>query len=244
MTRRLRFDTAYEQARQYLQVQQRRRRALYKARVHGPTHTERLLVFLLNPSTSRGLSAKLHSFWCGLYKFKKANSEMTEKICEMETDKRLIVHYYRMDPCRSPPSGFVPPTHTPPTPMNPQNEIPSNPPTENCHPFSSEAHLSCPRTVGLFAVSVSITISKDHHISPLKCHQFRKPKLLRPLRPWRQTPFWIAHMIPPSFLILVFPKPLTAQIVPWKLLFPPRCFPQTHLRQRKQSFRFTDLVPF
>ena len=114
---------------------------------------------------------------------------MIEKACEIETDKRLIIHYYRMDPCRSPPSGFVPPTHTPPTPANPQNDMPSNLSTENCHLFSSEAHLSCPPTVGPVPVSGLVTISKDHHISPLKCHQFPTPTLLRPLRRWKKTPF-------------------------------------------------------
>ena len=48
---RLRFHTAFEQARQYLKGQQKRQHALYNAKVHGPTYTEGQLMFLQIPST-------------------------------------------------------------------------------------------------------------------------------------------------------------------------------------------------
>ena len=65
---RFRFQTAYEQARQYLTGQQKRQHALHNAQVHGPTLTEGQLILLHNPATPQGLSPKLHSFWRGQYK--------------------------------------------------------------------------------------------------------------------------------------------------------------------------------
>ena len=75
---RLRFHTAYEQARQYLKGQQKRQHALYYAKVHGPKYTEGQMVFLHNPSTPQGLSPKLQSFWRGPYKITQVISEMTK----------------------------------------------------------------------------------------------------------------------------------------------------------------------
>ena len=123
---RLRFHTAYEHAGQYLKGQQKRQHALYNAKVHGPTYTEGQLINLHNPSTPQGLSPKLHSFWRGPYKITQVISEMTYEICEIGTNKELIVHYDRMKPCRSPRGGFVPPANTPSAPMQPPNEPPSN----------------------------------------------------------------------------------------------------------------------
>ena len=85
---RLRFHTAYEQSRQYLNGQQKRQHALYNAKVHSPTYTEGQLVFLHIPTTPQGLSPKLHSFWRGPYKITQVISE----IREIETNKELIVH--------------------------------------------------------------------------------------------------------------------------------------------------------
>ena len=59
---RLRFHTAYEQARQYLKGQQKRQHALCNAKVHGHIYTEGQLIFLHKPLTPQGLSPKLHSF--------------------------------------------------------------------------------------------------------------------------------------------------------------------------------------
>ena len=74
---RLRFHTAYEQARQYLKGQEKRQHAFYNAKVHGPTYTEGQMVFLHNPSTPERLSPKHHSFWRGPYKITEVISEMT-----------------------------------------------------------------------------------------------------------------------------------------------------------------------
>ena len=120
---RLQFHTAYEQARQYLKGQQKHQHALYNAKVHSPKYTEGQMVFRYDHWTPQGLSPKLHSFWRGLYKITQVISEMTYKICEIETNKELIVHSDSMKPCRSPPGGFVPPTSTPPALMQTPNEI-------------------------------------------------------------------------------------------------------------------------
>ena len=136
---RLRFHTAYGQARQYLKGQQKRQCAVYNAKVHGPTYTEGQLILLHNPATPQGLSLKLHSFWRGPYKITQVISEMTYIICEIETNKELIVHYDRMKPCHSPPGGFVPPTNTPPAPMQPPNGLDSNSTPAKCHSCFCEA---------------------------------------------------------------------------------------------------------
>ena len=106
---RLRLHTAYEHARQYPVGQQKRQHALYNAKIHGPTYTEGHSIFFHNPSTPQGLSPKLHSFWRGPYKITQVISDMTYKICEMATNKELIVLYDRMKHSPSPPGGFAPP---------------------------------------------------------------------------------------------------------------------------------------
>ena len=110
---RLRFHTDYEQARQYIKGQQKRQPALCNTKRHGPTYTEGQLIFFHNPSTPQGLSLKLHSFWRGPYKITQVISDMTYKICEIATNKELIVPYDRMKPCCSPPDGLLPPASTP-----------------------------------------------------------------------------------------------------------------------------------
>ena len=72
---------------------------------------------------------------------------MTYKICEIETNKELIVHYDRIKPCRSSPGGFVPPANTPPAPMKPPNELPSNSTPAKCHSCFCEAPITCTSTV-------------------------------------------------------------------------------------------------
>ena len=144
---RLRFHTAYEQARQYLKGQQKRQIPLYNAKVHGPTFTEGQLILLYDPSTPQGLSPKLHSFSRGPYQITQVISEMTYKIFEIETNKELIVQYDRMKPCRSPPGGFVLPANTPPVPMQPPNELASNSTPAKCHSCFCEAPITCNSTV-------------------------------------------------------------------------------------------------
>ena len=81
---------------------------------------------------------------------------MTYKTCEIETNKKLIVHYDRVKPCRSPLGGFVFPTNTLPAPIRPPNEIPSNSSTPRGHSCSCEAHITCTITVGPVPVSSSV----------------------------------------------------------------------------------------
>ena len=153
---RFRFHTAYEQARQYLKSQQKRQLALYSGKVHGPTYKEGQLIFLHNPSTPQGLSLKLHSFWRGPYKITQVISEMTYKICEIETNQELIIHYDRMKHCRSPPRGFVPPADIPPAPMQPPNELASNSSPANCRSCFCEGPVTCTSTVDPVPVSSSV----------------------------------------------------------------------------------------
>ena len=155
---RLRFHTAYEQPRQYLKGQQKGQHALYNAEVHGPQFTGGQMVLLHNLSTPQGLSPKLPSFWRGLYKITQVISEMTYKICEIETYKEFIVHYDCMKPCRSPPGGFVPPANTPPAQMQPPNELASNSTPAKCHSCFCEAPITCTPTVGPAPVSNSVPI--------------------------------------------------------------------------------------
>ena len=83
---------------------------------------------------------------------------MTYNICEIETNKELIVHYDRMKPCRSPPRGFVPPANTPHAPMQPPNERPSNSSPPKCHSCFCEAPITCTPTSGPVPVSNSVPI--------------------------------------------------------------------------------------
>ena len=126
--------------------------------MHGPTCTKGQLILLHNPSTPQGLSPKLHSFWRGPYKITQVISEMTYKICEIETNKELIVHYDRMKPCRLPPGNFIPPVDTPPAPMQPPNEIASNSTPAKCHSSVCEAPITCTSTVDPVPVSSSVPI--------------------------------------------------------------------------------------
>ena len=155
---RIRFLTAYEQALLYVKVQQKRQHALQNAKVHGPTYTEGPLIFLHNPSTPQGLSPKLHSFWRGPYKITQVISEMTYKICDIETNKELIVHYDRMKPCCSPPGSIVPPPNTVPAPLQPPNELPSNSFPAKCHSCLCEAPITCTLTADHGSLSSSVPI--------------------------------------------------------------------------------------
>ena len=83
---------------------------------------------------------------------------MTYKICEIETNKELIVHYDRIKPCRLPLGGFVPPANTPLAPMQPPNELPSSSSPAKCHSCFCEAPISCTPTVGPIPVSSSAPI--------------------------------------------------------------------------------------
>ena len=116
------------------------------------------MVFLHNPSTPQGLSPKLHSFWGGPYKITQVISEMTYKICDIETNKELIVNYDCMKPCRSPPGGFVPPANTPSAPMQPPNELASNSTPAKCHSCFCEPPITCTSTVDPVLVSSSVPI--------------------------------------------------------------------------------------
>ena len=83
---------------------------------------------------------------------------MTSKICEIETNKGLIVHYDRMKPCRLPRGGFVPPANTPPAPMQLPNELSSNSSPAKCHTCFCEAPITSAATVGPVPVSSSVPI--------------------------------------------------------------------------------------
>ena len=83
---------------------------------------------------------------------------MTYKICEIETNKELIVRYDRMKPCRSPPGGFVPPANIPPAPIQPPNALPSNSSPAKCHSCFCAAPITCAPTVGPVPMSNSVPI--------------------------------------------------------------------------------------
>ena len=127
------FQTAYEDARQYLKGQQKRQHALYNSKVHGPTYKKGQLILLHCPATPPGLSPKLHSFWRGPYQIEQVISELTYKVRELETNKELIVHYDRMKPCHAPPQGVSvkPPQST--NNSSPTKEVPAcTPPPVSC----------------------------------------------------------------------------------------------------------------
>ena len=163
------FHTTYDQARQSPKCQQKRQHALYNAIVHRPTNTESQMVILHNPLTPQRLSPELHSFWRGPYKITQVISGMIYKICEIEPNRESIVHYDRMKLCRSPPGGSVPPTNTPPTPMQPPKEIPFKSSTSKCHYSFCGIHITCTPTVDPVPVSSCQVRSQqfNHHRIPL-----------------------------------------------------------------------------
>ena len=118
------------------------------------------MVFLHNSSTPHELSPQLHShsFWSGPYKITTLISEMTSKICEIETNKKFIIHYDRIKPCHSSPGGFVSPTNTPPAPMQPLMMTPFNSSIAKCHSCFCEAHIACTPTVDPVSVSCSAPV--------------------------------------------------------------------------------------
>ena len=83
---------------------------------------------------------------------------MTYKICEIETNKELIVHYARIKPCCLPPGGFVLPANTPPGPMQPPNVLASNSTPAKCHSCFCEAPITCAPPMGPVPVSSSVPI--------------------------------------------------------------------------------------
>ena len=137
---RLKFQTAYEEAREHMNGQQKRQHALYNTKAHGPTYNSGQLIFLHCPAPPRGLSPKLHSFWRGPYRIEQVISELTYKIKELETGKELVVHYDRLKPCRVPPEKLTCPTFpsSSPTSMPSATNV-GTPIPPNCHPCACDA---------------------------------------------------------------------------------------------------------
>ena len=204
--------------------------------MHGPIYTEGQIIFLHNPSTTQRLSPKLHSFWHGPYKITQVVSEMNYKICEIDTNKELIVHYDRMKPCPSPPGGFKSPGNTPPAPMQPPKEPLNNSFPAECHSCFCEAPISFTPTVSPVAVSSSVPIIQPAPHTTFVSIPVANDNLPTPLRPWRKKHFQTAHLIPPCLILIMFLKSLTHQVFPSTQLVLPRPFSMTHFRSSTTSF--------
>ena len=157
--------------------------------MHSPLYTEGQLIFLHNPSTPQGLSPKLHFFGRNPYKITRVISETTYKVCEIETNKELIVHYDRMKHCLSHPGGFVPPANTPPAPMQPPIELPFNSSPAKCHSCFFEAPTTRTPTSG--PVPVSSLVSKILPAPPttFTSSPVAKNKPLEPFAPLEEEKF-------------------------------------------------------
>ena len=161
---------------------------------------------------------------------------MTSKICDIETNKELIVPYDCMKPCRSPPGGFVPPANTPHAPMQPPNELRSNSSPAKCHSCFCEAPITCTPSDAVPVSSSVPTIQSAPHTmfasSPVANDNPAEPSA--PLE--EKKDFQTAHLIPPCVIPFMFLKSLNPQINPSTLLFPPRPFVMTHFLSSTPSF--------
>ena len=161
---------------------------------------------------------------------------MTYKNREIETNKKIIVHYDRTKPFPLPPGGFVPPPNTPLAPMQPPNELFSNSFPAKCHCCFFEAPITCAPTVGPIPVSSSVQIVQPalpttFALTPVVDENPPEPSApleeeLIPNRSSDSTLPYSSHV----------PEVVNSQTVPSTLLFPPHPFLMTHFRSSTPPF--------
>ena len=91
--RQVRFQKAYHSARTALNSSQRLRNALYNRKVHGPIYQVNQNVLLHNRVDPVEKSPKIFSHWKGPYVILPCLKDVTYRIQEIATQKKLVVHY-------------------------------------------------------------------------------------------------------------------------------------------------------
>ena len=116
--RQIRFQKACDSARTALKFNQRRRKALYNRKVHGPTYQVNQKVLLRNPVVPVGKSSKFFSPWKVPYVILQCLNDVTYRIQEIATQKELVVHYDRLTLFHEPPPTSNVPTRDKRNPKN------------------------------------------------------------------------------------------------------------------------------
>ena len=108
------FQRAFELVRRNLNEKQKRSKAIYKKKVHGPTYKEEQKVLLYHPAIAVGTTSKFASPWKGPYVIEKCLNDVTFRIKEENSLKQQIVHYDRLKPFFAPPPTSNVPTRNKP----------------------------------------------------------------------------------------------------------------------------------
>ena len=90
------------QAREKLQLSQRRQASKYNSKAWGKPLNVGDKVWLFNPRTPRGLSPKLTKHWTGPFIIRRQTSEVDYLIKEEKGRKSFIVHHNRLKLCTAP----------------------------------------------------------------------------------------------------------------------------------------------
>ena len=116
------FQQAFELIRRNLSEKQKRRKAIYNKKVHGPTYKGGQKNLLYHPAIAVGTTSKFASPWKGPYNIEKCLNDVTFRIKEENSSKQRIVHYDRLKPFFEPPPTFNVPTRNKPRTIQPTQE--------------------------------------------------------------------------------------------------------------------------
>ena len=116
--RQVRFRKAYDSFLTALNFYQRRRNAIYNRKVHGPTYQVNQKVLLHNPIVPVGKSRKFFSPWKGPFVILQCLNDVTYRIQEIATPKKLVVHYDRLKLFHEPSPTLNVPTRDKRNPKN------------------------------------------------------------------------------------------------------------------------------
>ena len=96
------LNDLFLQAREKLQLSQKRQADKYNSKAWGKPFDVGDRVWLFNPRTPRGLSPKLTKHWTGPFTIEKQTSEVDYLVKEEKGRKTLVVHHNRLKLCTSP----------------------------------------------------------------------------------------------------------------------------------------------
>ena len=155
--RQVRFQKAYGSARTALNINQRRRNAIYNRKVHVPTYQVNQKVLLHNPVVPAGKSPKFFSPLKGPYVILQCLNDVTYRIQEIATQKELVVQYDRLKLFHEPPPTSNVPTRDK---RNPKNIAPRK--TQQQEPSIPEYdHDQCTWHHPYHTVTSATTCSRD-----------------------------------------------------------------------------------
>ena len=116
------FQGAFELVRRNLNDKQKRRKAIYNKKVHGPTYREGQKNLLYHQAIAVGTTSKFASPWKGPYVIEKCLNDVTFNIKEKNSSKQQIVRYDRLKPFVEPQSTSNVPTRNKPRNFQPTQD--------------------------------------------------------------------------------------------------------------------------